>query len=116
MEHKQIFKVGDWITNGKLLVGRVTSFDGEYYHYMCNGLEQPLHVSNAHKWHICTIEYVKSRDLCKTCEHYRQNFPLPLTTVISYCDKVYEKYGLKPMDDIVPFPCLECPFNCYKKK
>ena len=20
------------------------------------------------------------------------------------------------MDDVVSYPCLECPFNCYKKK
>ena len=57
------FRVGDWITNGKLLVGQVTSFDGEYYRYMCDGLEQPLHVSNAHKWHLWTIEDANDGDV-----------------------------------------------------
>ena len=61
------FNVGDWITNGKLLVGQVTSFDGEYYHYICDGLEQPLHVSNVHRWHLWTIQDAKDGDvLC--CE------------------------------------------------
>lgn len=60
------FKVGDWITNGKLLVGQVTSFDGEYYRYMCDGLEQPLHVSNAHKWHLWTIQDAKDGDIIVT--------------------------------------------------
>ena len=58
-----LFKKGDWITNGKLLVGQVTSFDGEYYRYMCDGFEQPLHVSNAHKWHLWTIQDAKDGDV-----------------------------------------------------
>lgn len=27
-----------------------------------------------------------------------------------------EKYGFKGMDEYVPYPCLECPFNCYSPK
>ena len=57
------FNVGDWITNGKLLVGQVTSFDGEYYHYMYDGIEQPLHVSNAPNWHLWTIRDAKDGDV-----------------------------------------------------
>ena len=60
---KVVFHKGDWITNGKLLVGQVTSFDGEYYHYVCDGLEQPLHASNAHKWHLWTIKDAKDGDV-----------------------------------------------------
>ena len=57
------FKVGDWITNGGLLVGQVTSFDGEYYHYMCEGIEQPLHISNVYNWHLWTIQDAKDGDV-----------------------------------------------------
>lgn len=60
------FKVGDWITNGGLLVGQVTSFDGEYYHYMCEGIEQPLHISNAYNWHLWAIQDAKDGDVLFT--------------------------------------------------
>ncbi len=66
----------------------------------------------------------ENKDLCKTCEHYWVDFPLPLDHVVSHCEILderkflYEKYGLSSsnMDEKVPYPCLECPFNCYKKK
>ncbi len=59
----------------------------------------------------------QNKDLCKTCEHYWQDFPLPLDHIESHCEIVDEKYGFKKcMDEFVPYPCLECPFNCYKKK
>lgn len=58
----------------------------------------------------------KAKDLCKTCEYYWQDFPLPLDRVESHCEKVDEKHGFKPMDDYVPYPCLKCPFNCYTPK
>ena len=64
---KALFKKGDWITNGKLLVGQVTSFDGEYYHYIQEGIEQPLHISNAYNWHLWTIEDAKDGDVL-VCE------------------------------------------------
>lgn len=67
----------------------------------------------------------KDGDLCLTCEHYWEDFPMPyywedfpmpLGYFISHCDKVDEKYGFKDMDECVPYPCLECPFNCYSPK
>ena len=58
----------------------------------------------------------EDKDLCKTCEHYWVDFPLPLDHVENHCGILDTKGGLKPMDDVVPYPCLECPFNCYKKK
>ena len=60
----------------------------------------------------------KNKDLCKTCEHYWLDFPLPLDCYVSHCDILDEKYGLigTIMDEKVPYPCLKCPFNCYKKK
>lgn len=59
------------------------------------------------------------KDLCKTCEHYWQDFPMPLDRVISHCEILDQKQGVLKddiMDEVVPFPCLECPFNSYKKK
>ena len=63
----------------------------------------------------------ESKDLCKTCIHYWQDFPLPLdqplNRVVSHCEILDEKKGLSAdMDSEIPYPCLECPFNCYKKK
>ena len=58
----------------------------------------------------------EDKDLCKTCEHYWQDFPLPLDRVVSHCDIVDAKYGLNAnMDDFILYPCLECPFKCYAK-
>lgn len=58
-----------------------------------------------------------NKDLCKTCLHYWQDFPLPLESVVSHCDIVDETYGLSTnMNEKVPYPCLKCPFDCYTKK
>lgn len=57
----------------------------------------------------------KEKDLCKTCEHYWQDFPLPLEQYISHCD-ILDRNTYKPMDDIVPYPCTKCPFDSYIKK
>ncbi len=59
----------------------------------------------------------EEKDLCKTCEHYWQDFPLPLDHVESHCE-VLDKTSIKKveMDDVVPYPCLKCPFDSYKKK
>lgn len=59
------------------------------------------------------------KDLCKTCNHYWVDFPLPLENVVSHCAIVDEKYGISnnnKMDEIVPYPCTKCPFDCYSKK
>ena len=53
-------------------------------------------------------------DLCKTCEHYWLDFPLPLDHYESHCEILDRKSG-KLLDDIVPYPCLECPFNSYSE-
>ena len=55
-------------------------------------------------------------DLCKTCEYYWIDFPLPLEQAESHCTVADEKVGFGKMDEVVPYPCLECPFNCYSKK
>lgn len=56
------------------------------------------------------------QDLCKNCEHYWQDFPMPLEQVISHCEILDMKPGNKSMDDVVPYPCLKCPFDSYTKK
>lgn len=56
------FNVGDWITDGDI-VGQVISVNEEYYHYICNGFEQPLYILNAHKYHIWTIQDAKPGDV-----------------------------------------------------
>lgn len=59
----------------------------------------------------------QEKDLCKTCEHYWLDFPIPLERYISHCEILDDKYSLSAnMDEKVPYPCLECPFNCYSKK
>ena len=59
---------------------------------------------------------MKQEDLCKTCENYWTDFPLPLEQAESHCVIVDEKIGFGKMNEVVPYPCLECPFNCYSKK
>jgi hypothetical protein len=45
------------------------------------------------------------------------DFPLPLDRVVSHCEILDDKKGLSAnMDNEVPYPCLKCPFNSYKKK
>jgi hypothetical protein len=58
----------------------------------------------------------QQKDLCKTCEHYWQDFPMPLEQVISHCEILDKKPGNKSMDEIVPFPCTKCPFDSYLEK
>ena len=58
----------------------------------------------------------ENKDLCKTCEHYWTDFPLPLERHIPHCEVVDKKIGFNNMDEFVSYPCLECPFNCYYKK
>ncbi len=59
----------------------------------------------------------ETKDLCKTCTHYWQDFPLPLDHIESHCEILDEKKGLSAnMDKEIPYPCLKCPFNCYISK
>ena len=63
---------------------------------------------------------MEEKDLCKTCAHYwrkPQDFQMSLDIVISHCDILDRQLiGHESMDDIVPYPCLKCPFESYKKK
>ena len=59
---------------------------------------------------------MKEKDLCKTCSHFWEDFPIPLDRFIAHCDIVDKEKGFKKLDDVVPYPCLECPFNSYSPK
>jgi hypothetical protein len=56
---------------------------------------------------------MKKKDLCKTCEHFWNDFPLPCDHYEPHCE-IADKKGIK-MEDI-PYPCMDCPFNSYSKK
>ena len=56
------------------------------------------------------------KDLCKDCEHYWLDFPLPLDHYEPHCDIVDERIGYDKMKDAVPYPCLKCPFDNYSEK
>ena len=58
------------------------------------------------------------KDLCKTCKHYWVDFPTPLDHYEPHCEIIDEKYNFsaEKFAELVPFPCLECPFKCYIKK
>lgn len=58
----------------------------------------------------------EEQDLCKTCEYYWKDFPMPLEQVVSHCEILDITQGNKSMDDVVPYPCTKCPFDSYKKK
>jgi len=59
----------------------------------------------------------KEKDICQTCKHYWCDFPMPLEYYVAHCE-ILDKKNIKDkeMDDIVPFPCLKCPFDSYLKK
>lgn len=59
---------------------------------------------------------IMKEDLCKTCVNHWTDFPLPLDQAESHCTVVDEKFGFGKMNEVVPYPCLECPFNCYSER
>ena len=58
----------------------------------------------------------KEKDLCNTCTHMWMDFPLPLDHVIAHCDVADRVSGFKPLDEIVSYPCVKCPYNSYNAK
>lgn len=56
------------------------------------------------------------KDLCKTCKHFWMDFPMQLDHCEAHCEIVDQKYTSKTMDDVVEYPCLKCPFDCYSEK
>ena len=57
----------------------------------------------------------EEKDLCKTCKHFWLDFPMPLDHYVAHCEVLDERGG-GLLDDVVAYPCLECPFNSYAKK
>ena len=58
------------------------------------------------------MKQIRKKDLCETCEHHWIDFPLPLEYMVSHCTIADSKGSSM---EKVPFPCEECPFNCYSK-
>ena len=58
----------------------------------------------------------EEQDLCKTCEHYWKDFPMPLDEVISHCEILDKSSIRKSMDEFVSYPCVKCPFDLYNQK
>ena len=56
------------------------------------------------------------KDLCKTCSHYWVDYPFPIEQCIEHCEIADEKIGFGKMDEVVLYPCVDCPFNAYQKK
>ena len=65
------------------------------------------------------LNAMKNKDLCKRCEHYWVDYPIILgggmDTAISHCD-INDKKSQKSLDEIVEYPCTECPYNSFVKK
>lgn len=57
----------------------------------------------------------ENKDLCETCTHYWIDFPMPLERVISHCE-IADSKRIIYMNDVITYPCVQCPFNCYSKK
>lgn len=60
----------------------------------------------------------EKKDICKTCQNYWTDFPLPLDHYEPHCKIIDEKYNFsaEKFAELVPYPCLKCPFNCYIEK
>lgn len=56
-------------------------------------------------------------DLCQTCTHYWLDFPMPLDRYVPHCEILDTSPCVHgKLDEIVPCPCLKCPFGCYEKQ
>ncbi len=58
----------------------------------------------------------ENKDLCKTCKHFWLDFPMPLDHYVAHCEIVDDRISDGGLDDVVPYPCTKCPFDCYSKK
>lgn len=59
---------------------------------------------------------MEEKDLCLKCRHLWYDFPLPLDAYIPHCDIADEKEGFRPLYEIVPYPCIKCPYDSYADK
>lgn len=59
----------------------------------------------------------EEKDLCKTCGNYWEDFVVsPIKQYTPHCSIADKKEGFRKMGDVVPYPCIECPFNSYITK
>lgn len=60
---------------------------------------------------------INEDDLCKICEHYWDDFTAnPDKNYDAHCEVADIKYNFKRLDDVVPYPCLKCPFDSFIRK
>lgn len=60
-------------------------------------------------------ERLQNKDICLKCKNYWLDFSSDFESYGSHCliiDKDSRFIG-KTINEIVPFPCLECPFDSY---
>lgn len=55
-------------------------------------------------------------DLCTLCENHWNDFPLPLERLVSHCLVIDRMGTSKTMDELVPYPCVKCPFDSFYGK
>lgn len=57
------------------------------------------------------------QDLCSKCKYVRVKVTDYLS-IETHCEILDQKVGSinRDLDEVVPFPCLECPFECYLPK
>lgn len=68
------------------------------------------------------------KNLCETCSHYwfdyqlqiwdKQLFDSPILYEPYYphCEIFDKEIGFNTMNQVVHYPCVNCPFNSYQKK
>lgn len=63
-------------------------------------------------------EEMQKQDLCGTCEHCWDDFPMPLDHYVTHCEILDRKVGAinRNLNEVVPYPCVQCPFDCYSQK
>lgn len=63
-------------------------------------------------------EEMRKQDLCGTCEHCWEDFPMPLERYVTHCEILDNKVGSinRNLNEVVPYPCTQCPFDSYSRK
>lgn len=63
-------------------------------------------------------EEMRKQDLCRTCKHCWEDFPMPPERYVTHCEILDRKVGIinRNLNEVVPYPCVQCPFDCYSRK
>ena len=58
-------------------------------------------------------EEMRKQDLCGTCKYCCED-----EHHVAHCEILDNKVGSinRNMDEVVPYPCLQCPFDCYLQR